>query len=84
MDKHIWFYSFPMRKGILDDDYYFFEDGRILHCYDKTQSKLNIEEYVTADSIDLSKRQTMLNACHQELYQIIKQILQLWQHYESW
>lgn len=66
-----------MRKGILDDDYYFYEDGRILHSYDKTQTKLNIEEYVTADSIDLNKRQLMLASCPDEKYNLIKRILEL-------
>lgn len=66
-----------MRKGILDDDYYFYEDGRILHSYDKTQSKLNIEEYVSAESIDKGKRETMLAACPESLYDTIKNILNL-------
>lgn len=77
MDNHIWQYSFPMRKGILDDDYYFFEDGRILHSYDKTQSKLNIEEYISADTIDVAKRQTMLKACPKHLYNTIKTFLKI-------
>lgn len=66
-----------MRKGILDDDYYFFEDGRILHSYDKTQSKLNIEEFISAESIDIHKRQIMLAACPQDKYETIKSILHL-------
>lgn len=66
-----------MRKGILDDDYYFFEDGRILHSYDKTQSKLNIEEYVSADSIPIEKRHTMLEACPNDKYALIKSMLKL-------
>lgn len=66
-----------MRKGILDDDYYFFEDGRILHSYDKTQSKLNIEEYVSADSIPVEKRRFMLEACPDDKYALIKSILRL-------
>lgn len=47
MEKQpIWIYSKKRRKGILDNDYYFFEDGTILHVYDKTQNKLNCEEEV--------------------------------------
>lgn len=76
-EEYYWSYFFPMRKGILDDDYYFFEDGRILHSYDQTQSKLNIEEFVSADSIDLQKRQTMLAACPQDKFETIKRILKL-------
>lgn len=76
-DNYFWSYFFPMRKGILDDDYYFFEDGRILHSYDKTQSKLNIEEYVSADSIPIEKRRAMLEACPDGKYALIKSILRL-------
>lgn len=64
-----------MRKGILDNDYYFFEDGRILHSYDKTQSKLNIEEYVSADSIPVEKRRVMLEACPDDKYALINPYL---------
>ena len=65
-----------MKKGILDDDYYFYEDGRILHCYDKTQSKLNVEEYVRASSIPEDIRTTMLQTCPADKKEIITQILQ--------
>lgn len=76
-DNYFWSYFFPMRKGILDDDYYFFKDGRILHSYDKTQSKLNIEEYVSADSIPIEKRRVMLEACPDGKYALLKSILRL-------
>ena len=74
---YYWMYSFPMKKGILDDDYYFYEDGRILHCYDKTQSKLNVEEYVIASSISEDIRTAMLQACPLDKKEIITKILQL-------
>lgn len=76
-ETYYWSYFFPMRKGIFDDDYYFYEDGRILHSYDKTQTKLNIEEFVSPESIDISKRQIMLSACPQDKYDTIKRILKL-------
>ena len=75
--NYIWSYSFPMRKGILDDDYYFYENGNILHSYDKTQQKLNLEEYISADSIDIEKRKQMLAACPPEKSALIKSILKL-------
>ena len=78
MDNNfIWSYFFPMKKGIFDDDYYFYEDGRILHSYDRTQQKLNIEEYVTADSISIEKRMEMLESCPPDKYNIVKSILKI-------
>ncbi|MCF0220287.1 MAG: hypothetical protein HUK14_10945 [Muribaculaceae bacterium] len=76
-DKHIWFYSFPMRKGVLDDDYFFYEDGRILHSYDKTQTKININEFVSAETIPVDKRMIMLEACPEELKPRISKILEI-------
>lgn len=75
--NYIWSYSFPMRKGIFDDDYFFYEDGRILHSYDQTQNKLNIEEFVTAETIDIERRRQMLNACPIDKYELIKFILKI-------
>lgn len=76
-NNYFWYYFFPMRKGILDDDYYFYEDGRILHSYDKTQTKINLEEYVSAESISEEKRQIMLASCPKDKYEIVKRILKL-------
>jgi len=76
--KHIlWSYSFPMKKGILDDIYYFYEDGRILHFYDKTISKLNIEEFVTADFIPMEQRIKMLSECPEDKKERIATFLHL-------
>lgn len=52
-----------MKKGTLDNEYYFYEDGRILHCYDRTQNKLNIEEYVNAKNISERERKIILENC---------------------
>lgn len=60
MDNVIWSFSFPMRKGVLDNDYVFYSDGRIMHRYDKTISKLNIEEFVSAEQIRLDERNIIL------------------------
>lgn len=56
---------------------FFYENGQIVHLYDKTQNKLNIEEIVSPESIDMEKRIRMLMACPKEKYEIIKHILNL-------
>ena len=75
--NYIWSYSFPMKKGVLDDDYYFYDDGRILHFYDKTQNKLNIEEYIDPESIDVNKRRLILESCPVELKGKISSMLKI-------
>lgn len=78
MDKtYFWSYSFPMRKGYLDNDYYFYEDGRILHQYDRTQNKLNIEEYVNAKDISERERKIIIEKCPNEHLDKIKKILKV-------
>lgn len=78
MDKtYFWSYSFPMRKGYLDNDYYFYEDGRILHQYDRTQNKLNIEEYVNAKDISERERKIIIENCPNEHLDKIKKILKV-------
>ena len=65
---------FSIRKGILDDDHYFFEDGWIHRTYDKIKSSLNIEEFVSSDSIDLYNRQTMLASYPKDKHKTINNI----------
>ena len=48
--KEIWAYL-SMKKGMYDNDYYFYDDGTILHHYDRTMTKLNLESYVLPSSI---------------------------------
>lgn len=74
-NKYFWGYSFPMKKGNLDNEYYFYEDGRILHCYDRTQNKLNIEEYVKIQDISESERKIILEKCPEKHINKIKKIL---------
>lgn len=60
-----------------DNDYYFYEDGTILHSYDKNINNYNIEESIIAEKIPLEERQKMLEACPQEYYNQIKEMLKL-------
>ena len=60
--KEIWAYL-SMRKGLYDNDYYFYEDGTILHHYDRTIGKLNIEEYISASSISESEKEKIISKC---------------------
>ncbi len=61
----IWVYNSISRQE-LDNDYYFYEDGTILHCYDRTMNKLNIEEYVTESDISEYEKSKILAKCESE------------------
>ena len=61
----IWAYL-SMKKETYDNDYYFYEDGKILHHYDRTMSKLNIEEFISPSNISDIEKEKILSKCKEE------------------
>lgn len=55
-----------MKKGTYDNDYYFYEDGSILHHFDRTMNKLDIEEYVQPCDIPDYEKDKILLKCKAE------------------
>lgn len=76
--KTIWIYH-HLKKGLLDNDYYFYEDGTIVHHYDRTTEKVNIEDIVSASDIPESDKDKILsqckNECNEEVYHIIESLI---------
>lgn len=78
--KLLWLCSFPMKKGILDNDYAFYEDGTIIHEHDKSMYRLedmNLETEVSADSIRDDIKLKILEQCPDELKEKISNILKM-------
>ena len=63
--KLIWAYL-SMKKGTYDNDYYFYEDGSILHRYDLSMRKYNLESYVSPESISESEKERIIEKCEKE------------------
>lgn len=63
--KQIWAYL-SMKKGTYDNDYYFYEDGSILHHYDRTMTKLDIEAYVLPSDIPDYEKEKIITKCKEE------------------
>lgn len=63
--KTIWAYL-SMKKGMYDDDYYFYEDGTIIHHYDRSMSKTDIESFVQPSSISDDTKTLILEKCQRE------------------
>lgn len=76
--KQIWAYL-SMKKGTYDDDYYFYEDGTILHHYDRSINNYNLESYVSPASISDSDKEKIVAQCTSEcpkaVVEKIKEIL---------
>jgi hypothetical protein len=61
----LWFYR-SMKKQDLDNDYFFYEDGTILHHYDRTIIKRDIEEDILPKDISKCERENILAQCERE------------------
>lgn len=74
----LWVYR-SMKKQDLDNDYFFYEDGTILHHYDRTITKRDIEEDILPKDISKCERENILAQCEREcpneVFERIKRIL---------
>lgn len=63
MEKRVLAYS-PKMKDDLDDDYTLYEDGEILHEYDRHRypNGYNLKETLTADNLKIGIKERLLNA----------------------
>jgi hypothetical protein len=50
-------------KGDLDNDYTFFEDGKIRHNYDQSATKVGLEVWISARNISDGDKEKILKAC---------------------
>lgn len=78
MDKKILAVSHNM-KGVLDDDYTLYEDGTVLHYYDKHTypGGQNIEDNLTVDDLPQSIKQRLYEASSTENKELVKSVLKL-------
>ena len=74
-NNYFWKNDLPMKKGEFENEYYFYDNGRILHVYDKSKTKVNIEEFVSASNIPEHERQQLINACPDEFKEKIINML---------
>lgn len=62
-------------NGWLDDDYTFYEDGKIKRFYDQSSFSYNNTDWITAENISDSKKQKIIENCPEDKKQIIIRIL---------
>jgi len=62
-------------KGDLDNDFTFFEDGKIRHNYDQHANKTGLESWISARNISDGEKEKILRACPQEFKARITAIL---------
>jgi hypothetical protein len=62
-------------KGELDNDYTFYEDGKIRHNYDQNATKTSLEAWISARIILDADKEKILKSCPQEFKNKITTIL---------
>ena len=62
-------------NGWLDDDYTFYEDGKIKRSYDKNSFSYNITDWITPNEISDNKKLKIIENCPSDKKQIIKEKL---------
>lgn len=68
-----------MKGGMLDNDYYVYDDGVIIHFYDRNQypGNQNIEEEVTAEQVSDEIKNDLLDSAKNEDKELVKKILKM-------
>ncbi|WPV67788.1 hypothetical protein [Chitinophaga sp. LS1] len=64
-----------LSNGLLDNDYTFYESGKIKHFYDKHSFSLNNEEWMTGKDVRDSDKVKILEKCPEQYKKVIKKIL---------
>jgi hypothetical protein len=66
-------------KGILDDDYTLYDDGSVLHFYDKHTypGRQNIEQELTVDNLSAKVKQRLYDAASADNKELVGKILKL-------
>jgi hypothetical protein len=70
--------SFKM-NGDLDDNYTLFENGEVLHEYDKHKypGGYNLEETLKASELKQNVKERLLNATSEENRELVKKLLEI-------
>ena len=79
MDKKTISISHKMKGGILDDDYTLYEDGTILHKYDKHTylGGQNLKDSLTIDDLSDEVKQRLLKAARDGDKELVRKMLNL-------
>ena len=64
-------------SGFLDNDYIFYDDGRIKHLYDQNAYKPNQIRWLKASEISESQKYKILEKCPEDYKERIKIALEL-------
>ena len=64
-----------LSKGMLDNEYTFYDDGRIRHFYDQSQYKFNQEKWINDDDLSDSEKGKIIAKCPEGHEETIRKII---------
>lgn len=69
--------SHRMKRGVLDDDYTLFENGEVLHEYDKNiyPGCYNLKEALTVEQLAEDVKKSILVAASDENKELVRKVL---------
>jgi len=78
MEKTVFSVSHKM-NGILDDNYTLYNDGSVLHFYDKHTypGGQNIEQHLSVDDLSAKVKQRLYDAASADKKELVRKILKL-------
>jgi len=78
-DKKIISVSHAMKKGVLDDDYTLYDDGTVLHFYDKHTypGGQNIEDILNGRDLSDKVKKRLLDSASEENKAHVKELLKI-------
>jgi len=77
MKKKVIAKSFKTKSGLFDDDYTLYDNGEILHEYDKNAypGGYNLSEMLSIEQVGDNVKQRLLESSSEENKKIVKEIL---------
>ena len=78
-DKKIISVSHAMKKGILDDDYTLYDDGTVLHFYDRHTYRggQNFEDMLEGRSLSEKVKKRLLESASEDNKALVKELLDI-------
>lgn len=77
MEKRRITHSSNMRKDLLDDNYSLFDDGEVIHEYDKSQypGQYDLAETISIEQLDAKIKDDFVRNASKEDIELVKRLL---------
>lgn len=78
MAKRVLAYTHKMRSNLFDDDYTLYENGSVLHEYDRNIHSFNLKEELIVNNLSPEIKARLYDAASDENKERVKEILKMY------